>query len=772
MAQILNSGYEDTVVYDSEKISESQMQIDQSTMTAEDEGMFKSFATQAGEYAKKVSKRKFYDFKTKNKSFLDLYQDLYRMGIKNNKFFLRLYDTDLQGVDVYSTVLPKEIQIKIFIECLINPWYWLREVLRIPVDGLPIEVGGGIQYKIDRNNAACWYLFLNGIDHYQSKPRQQGKTQDCVAKFNYAYHFGNMASTSLFFNKDQDQANMNLYRLKCQRDMMPSWLQMRAVVTDSGKFDKGIDNTKSIRNPVNGNTIMTMGKATSKESAMKLGRGATAALQYLDEFDFIPYQLEIMNAASFAYSTAARNAENNGSLFGRILSSTPGDLDMRDGAAATEYVNRMLKWEDKMFDEPIDKLKKIINGPSYNRFVFVEHSWRQLKLPMSWYEKQCGLVNYNMEVIMREIELKRIHGSSNSPFKRSDLMYLMNHQKEPIEKIDYSKNLCPIMIYEKIKMNKVYILSVDPSEGLAQDNNSFSLINPSTQKNAAEFKSPYISQPDLCRLLCKFLDDYCPKSMIIIESNKGRELINCFLETKYRYQLYYDDGKLGDQVIEKTDPYGALKREAMQRRAYGVWTGSNRSQYYAILENIMEERKDILLTPYLVEDVCSLIRKPNGRVEAGPGLHDDNVMSYLIGMFVYLHSPYEKLEQYGIRRGATDDISDYTETGEITEEGTLRRLKEMLPSLPENMKELIMGALGQKDPVSDANAYYQEIQHTRSRFTETMSIDNGMTPGDTIIPSAAPVDEGFWQHYDAQIWESNFQDPTTSNQRFDIEDYT
>lgn len=172
MAQILNSGYEEKVVYDNEKVSESQMSIDQSTMTAEDEGMYKAFAQQAGEYAKKVSKRKFYDFKTKNTSFLDLYQDLYKLGVKNNKFFLRLYDTDLQGVDVYSLVLPKEMQIKIFIECLINPWYWLREVLRIPVDGLPVEIGGGTGYKIDRNNLACWYLFLNGIDHYQSKPRQ------------------------------------------------------------------------------------------------------------------------------------------------------------------------------------------------------------------------------------------------------------------------------------------------------------------------------------------------------------------------------------------------------------------------------------------------------------------------------------------------------------------------------------------------------------------------------------------------------------------------
>ena len=576
-----------------------------------------------------------------------------------------------------------------------------------------------------------------------------------------------MASTMLFFNKDQDQANMNLYRLKCQRDMMPSWLQMRTIMTENGKFDKGIDNTKSIRNPVNGNTIMTMGRATSRETAMKLGRGATAALQYLDEFDFINFQIEIMNAASFAYSTAAANAAKHGSLYGRILTSTPGDLDTRDGSAATEYVSKMLKWEDYMFDEPIDKIRKIVNGPSYNRFLFVEHSWKQLKLPIEWYEKQCGLVSFNMETIMREIELKRIHGSSNSPFKRNDIMYLMNHKREPIDKIDYSKNLCPIMIYEKIKLNKVYILSVDPSEGLAQDNNSFSLINPTTQKNAAEFKSPYISQPDLCRLLCKFLDDYCPKSMIIIESNKGRELINCFLETKYRYQLYYDDGKLGDQVIEKTDPYGALKREAMQRRAYGVWTGSNRAQYYAILENIMEERKDILLTPYLVEDVCGLIRKPNGRVEAGQGAHDDNIMSYLIGMFVYLHAPYEKLEEYGIRRGASDDISDYDEHGEITEEATLRKLSEMLPSLPDNMRELISGVLGQKNPVSDAESYYKELQSARQ-----MNISQGghhELPQETITPSAAPMDQAFWSQYDSDVWQSNYG--TENESTFDIDDY-
>ena len=174
MAQILNKEVDYTVVYNNDTYSETQMLNDASTMSSEDETIYKAFATQASDYAKRASKKKFYDFKTKNTSFLDLYQDLHKLGVKNNKFFLRLYDTDLQGVDPYSPVLPKDLQIKIFIECLINPWYFLREILRIPVDGLPIEVGGGVPFKANRCNIAGWYLFLNGIDHYESAPRQQG----------------------------------------------------------------------------------------------------------------------------------------------------------------------------------------------------------------------------------------------------------------------------------------------------------------------------------------------------------------------------------------------------------------------------------------------------------------------------------------------------------------------------------------------------------------------------------------------------------------------
>lgn len=369
---------------------------------------------------------------------------------------------------------------------------------------------------------------------------------------------------------------------------------------------------------------------------------------------------------------------------------------------------------------------------------------------------QCGLVSYDAETIMREIDLKRIHGSSASPFKRNDLIWLMNNIPNPIMQRDYSNNLCPILIYEKLKYNKVYMLVADPSEGLSQDNNAMVLINPSTQKIAAEFKSPYIAQRPFGKMIIQFLTEFCPKTIIIVESNKGRELINYFLETTFADQLYYDDGKLGDKVVDKTDPYGRLKREATIRRAYGHWTGSNRSQYYGILENIMEERKNILLSKYLVEDICGLIRKPNGRVEAGQGAHDDIVMAYLIGMFIYLMSPYEKLEEYGIHRGESDimDEEDEVASPEVREKNALNKLKEMMSSLPENMRVLIQDTLNQKDPVTEAEEFQKKVQSTRQKFE-----DGDYSDTEDLMPTQHPSDVARMSQFDNSIWQSNEREP-------------
>ena len=323
MAYLLNEDIHDnTRIFDQDKSNiNHDMQYDIGNMNKEIEDNMQSLAIAA---KTSLSQRKpIYDFKTSNKSFIELYNDLFHLGIKNNKFFLKLYDTDLIGVDPYQKIMPIELQMKIILECIINPWYFLREVCRIPEDGSPIEVGGGTRYQIDRNNTATWYLYLNGIDHYSSKPRQCGKTHDALAKCNYTYHFGTMSSTFLFFNKEQSLAKTNLYRMKCQRDMMPQWMQMKITYLDDGTVDKGVDNMTTMRNPVTSNTIIIKPKATSKENAMKIARGDTGSFHHYDELDFTPHNIDIINTAAFAYSKASENAFKNHSLAGRVFSSTP-----------------------------------------------------------------------------------------------------------------------------------------------------------------------------------------------------------------------------------------------------------------------------------------------------------------------------------------------------------------------------------------------------------------------------------------------------------------
>ena len=57
------------------------------------------------------------------------------MGVKNHYFFLALYDKSLLNVDPHSKDLTTEQRLRIAYECKINFWYFIREVVRVPVVG-------------------------------------------------------------------------------------------------------------------------------------------------------------------------------------------------------------------------------------------------------------------------------------------------------------------------------------------------------------------------------------------------------------------------------------------------------------------------------------------------------------------------------------------------------------------------------------------------------------------------------------------------------------
>lgn len=782
MAKILNEGIENVRVYHSEfsdEITERDLkEMDASLSTNMDGGMNSEIEDnmQALSLSAKSMMRKrkpIHDYKTKNKTFLNLFKTLRTIGITHNKFFLRLYDRDLVGVDPYSPHLPKEIQLKIILECIINPWYFLREVCRIPVDGKPIEPGGGTAYKADRNNIASWYCFLNGIDHYDSKSRQLGKTQDAVAKFNYMYHFGAMSSTMLFFCKDFPLAKQNLYRLKCQRDMLPKWMQMRIAIKADGRMDKGQDSITIMRNPITNNVIKVMPKATSQDAAIKLGRGETASGYWNDEFDFTPWNTEILDAAAFAYSTARDNAKENHSLYGRILTSTPGYLNTQAGKDAEKKISRMLVWDDHFYDEPISKLMSRLHNRKCNGFMYVEHSWQQLGKSLEWYMHQCELVDYDSDKILREIWLKRIQGNELSPFKKAALVYISQNTKNPIDSIDINQDLQPIQIYEKLNRSITYILSVDPAEGLSLNNTAFTLINPHTSMIAAEYKSPYISPPDFYRMLCKFIKEYVPRVMIVIENNRGRELINRFLESPYRHLLWYDADKLADIKVLNTDKYGAEKRASGERRALGFNTSTKtKPLLFSIIERFMEEELDKVNTQYLVKDVTSVQRKPNGTIILGAGDDDDEgvghgdvLMAYLIGLFVLYNA--KNIEEFGIRPGASEPENPDREK---TPEEIRNNVKSLLHTLPEEMQGIFRDYLKQTDPVTESEKYYKQVQ-TEMEMQESMlngSLYEQRNPGRQYVDPGQQ--DALWASTNHVIMQG-YTDDLERNNQFNVEDW-
>lgn len=714
---------------------------------------------------KQKAQKKFYQWNTKNKSFIELHNDLKKLGIENNKFFLVLYDKELMDVDPYSLVVPIEMQIRIVRECIRNPWYFIREICRIPEDGKPITPGGGTIFKADRNNIATWYLFLLGIDHYSSKPRQRGKTQDALTKINYVYHFGSMSSSITFSNKDLTLNKMNLMRLKTQRDLLPLYLQMKnSIDIDSRKIEKETSNVLSMKNPITKNSIVLLPTASTAAKAQGIGRGYTAAVQLWDEFDWTPHNVEIIYASVFAFRTASDNARKNKSLFGRIFTSTPGNMDTRDGQEAEKFINGdsesgkkgMLKWTDSMFDMPIEKLRATVMSKSYNGIVFVEHSWQQLKCSNEWYELACKGVNYDPEQIAREILLKRLRGSSKSPFKRTDIMFLLNNVESPVDNVDYSDNCAPIYFYEKMNRSYPYLIGIDPAEGLSGDNMAMVVVNPYTEKTVAEFKSPHTNQTKMAKMVVKFMDKFCPKALLIIENNRGRELINRLRETHYSDHLWYDVDKL-----EKKESVNTKELNFDAERAIG-WNTSTKTRpmIFGTLETLVTEEPDKVNTRMVVDDVCSLEKNPTtGTIKAANGKHDDVVMAFGIVHTVFRTAT--NLDEWGIIRGSiAPDLIDRENP-----ESKMKILKQLFDILPDDLKASLGITEMNKDPVQEFEDNHMEIRKAEALYNLKEASKNLL---DDEEIETDPYDNATVDALDDEFFNVNTMN---QNNKFDIGDF-
>lgn len=653
-----------------------------------------------------------YDVYTSNMSFLQIAKDLKTLGVKNNKFFLKIYDPSLIGVDVYSQNLTPDIVAKIHNECLRNIWYYLREVARIPSEGGALGPGSGNQFLLTRANLASTYLFTNHIPHYEVIPRQIGKTQSALSIVSHTFLYGTTNTTFSFMNKSQEDANLNLSRLKKQIECLPIWMQQKYAFDEleqEFKEIKGTNNVKSYKNSLNGNIIVCKPSAKTEATAEGIGRGITSAIQLSDEVEFTDNIGTIFAASGPAYVSAAAAAAKSGAAYCRMFLSTPGNLDSKPVEEWNQIRSQMVRFTDNMYNMTETELQNYVRASSSIGMVEIEYQYYQLGKDNAWFEEMCKQVGNNKIKIKRELLLYRIRGATNSPFEPDDIDIINGLRKEPIRSIIINK-LFNLDIYAELDPLVPYIVGMDCATGKAGDNNAITVIDPYDIKPVAEFKSPYQGAIETCNFV-RALRKMIPRCILCIENNSvGTAIIDMLKKTECYPNLYYDSDKfIVGSPDERLDDKGFLVREAANRKCFGIATTvKSREVMMAILARFVTEFKDRFVTKNIIIDLNNLVKTKSGKIQAANDAHDDSIMSFLIGLFVYYHGT--KLSRYGLFKGGARPNANSDMFREPEEN--------VYEQLPEELKDKFE-PLKQEDPRGDPEFYKAMVDLQRMRAEHT-----------------------------------------------------
>ena len=597
----------------------------------------------------------YYQMSTTNRSFLEMHQLLKDLGIQNNRFMLVLLDPDLARIDPRDPNLPFAYQVKVFRECMNNPWYFFREIIRIPQDGQ----ANGVPFELNRGTMALLFCLMLNLNVDLELPRQTGKTIGAVSWYLYLYNFGTINAQITFMNKKFDDAKLNLQRLKAIRELLPSYLRMDSAYAADGTKLKGKDTVETIQHSINGNRIKTVASARSAANAASLLRGQTTPIIYMDEYAFIPYNNIIYSNMVPAFNTAALNAKKNGAPYGMLITTTPGFLTTNEGIEAFTLKNTATPFSERWYDLSRADIENIIASNTNSNFVYIKYTYQQLGKSEEWFRDICILLRKDWDSIRREVLLEWAVSNTNSPFAPEDLETIKGLLRQPINTV-LILNKYEWRIYERIDLKYPPIMGVDVSGGYRRDSSAITVIDSYTTKVVAEMNSNFISTPELAMVIFKVVSEWIPNAVVNIERNGGfgASVIARLLQTSIRKNLFYT---IKDKVIEERVIGAAIHKRTQKTKVYGSdSTKAERETLMEILRDRVDYHKDKIISPIIYEELCGLEVKKDGKIEHSSNTHDDQVFSWLWALYVYYQGG-DLMQNWGITKHTLRTDADLEE---------------------------------------------------------------------------------------------------------------
>jgi len=603
---------------------------------------------------------------TTNKSFVRLAMAFKReMGVKNHAFMLQLHNHNLIGIDPFDTSLTKKEEDMILEEIIVNPFYFFREVARVPQQG---SLDSSL-FISNRSNIALYWLFFNNIITYVEQIRQTGKSVSVDTLMVGLLSFWCSGTEINMITKDDATRQSNVERLKNMFDALPLFLNMRN--------SKDVDNTKTIGVSSVGNIYKSHVGRSSEEGAKKVARGQTSPIQHVDEAVYVSNIGLIFPSAMTISSAAVDSAKENNAPYGKIITSTAGWLGTESGKYMYGLYSNATLFSEKYYDlndrselEEIVRTHKRSGRDKEGKIIIrtpimlVRSNHRQLGKTDAWLR---GKLEENaVSGSQAEVDFLNIwqNGAEKSLFDKETLELLISNEKEPL----FKEPSTPLMfmdwyVSEKDLQEHVgrhLVIGMDTSEGLiGGDGMTIVVVDVETGATIGVGKWENINTMVFAEFVFHMLKRFSRAVLMPEGKSTGTAILDRVFQLmdvdnmnpfKRIFNWIVNDATDDDKKKETLRDAVYQGNTTRHKKEFGFRTSgfgrASRDKLYG--ETFYEAIKYLVHTIHdsvMIKQLRDL-REKDGRIDHVAGSHDDTIVAWLLSYFFLTRA--KNLSYYGI----------------------------------------------------------------------------------------------------------------------------
>jgi len=484
-------------------------------------------------------------------------------------------------------------QVQEFIKCKDDPVYFTKNHIKI------VSLDEGlVPFKMWDFQEQLIHNFHNHRFNIAKLPRQTGKSTTVISYLLHYALFNDNVKIAILANKAETSREL-LSRLQLAYENLPKWMQMGIVAWNKGSMELE-----------NGSKIIA---ASTSSSAV---RGNSFNIIFLDEFAFIP------NHISEQFFSSVYPTISSGKTTKVIIISTPQGMNMF-----------YKLWHDAERGK--------------NGYVPLEVHWSQVPgRDAKW--KEETIANTSQRQFEQEFECNFL-GSVDTLISASKLRAMV--YDDPIQ--DNGKGL---KVYEKVKEDRDYIITVDVSRGTNNDYSAFVVFDITSLpwKVVAKYRNNEIKPILFPSIVDQVAKNY-NKAYILIEINDIGEQVGNILH----YDLEYPNilmcamrgraGQIVGQGFSGTKSQLGLKMSKVTKKV-----GCSN------LKTLIEDDKLLIPDYEIISELTTFIQK-NQSFEADEGHNDDLVMCLVLFAWLAVQPYFREMTDNDVRKRIYEEQANQIE---------------------------------------------------------------------------------------------------------------